>query len=280
MLRVRRRPRRWNLPACLHVDLLRARIFSRSLDEVTLTITREIAPVHPKPTGVTAVRWSQGSMPRKYATHDTYSLIFPVHKLRQTELTKDIRSKWRFVTVAAGRLLYSRRCWLAKGCSRWSPTANQWFFWLYSNARHTINIRRTSPGSWSQELSSHTKINEIRQWRPKWRQFKKVVSLAGAHHTKIGTPVKHSILAMAMNRRDHDQRAEHRHYDGSLTTQGTVSTLLRSASFDKTSEIEWFWRTMTLGTPGHNPKCPQIGVLLNNRATKLAAFLLYKFGVR
>ena len=34
---------------------------------------------------------------------------------------------------------------------------------------------------------------------------------------------------MAMNRRDHDQRAEHRHYDGSLTTQGTVSTLLRSA---------------------------------------------------
>ena len=46
--------------------------------------------------------------------------------------------------------------------------------------------------------------------------------------------------AMAMNRRDHDQRAEHRHYDGSLTTQGTVSTLLRSASFDKTSGIEWF----------------------------------------
>ena len=51
---------------------------------------------------------------------------------------------------------------------------------------------------------------------------------------------------MAMNRRDHDdhdQRAEHRHYDGSLTTQGTVSTLLRvlpSASFDKTSGIEWF----------------------------------------
>ena len=31
---------------------------------------------------------------------------------------------------------------------------------------------------------------------------------------------------MAMNRRDHDQRAEHRHYDGSLTTHGTVSTLL------------------------------------------------------
>ena len=80
--------------------------------------------------------------------------------------------------------------------------------------------------------------------------------------------------------RSYDQRAEHRHYDGSLTTQGTVSTLLRSASFDETSGIERFWRTMTLGTPGHTPKCPQIGVLLNNRATKLAAFLLYKFGVR
>ena len=35
--------------------------FSRSLDEVTLTITREIAPVHAKPTGFTAVHWSQGS---------------------------------------------------------------------------------------------------------------------------------------------------------------------------------------------------------------------------
>ena len=30
--------------------------FSRSLDEVTLTITREIASVHAKPTGFTAVR--------------------------------------------------------------------------------------------------------------------------------------------------------------------------------------------------------------------------------
>ena len=95
MLRVRRRPRRWNLPACLRVDFLRACKFSRSLDEVSLTITREIAPVHAKPTGVTAVRLSQGSTPRKYATNDTYSSIFPVHKLRQTELTKDIRSKWR-----------------------------------------------------------------------------------------------------------------------------------------------------------------------------------------
>ena len=30
---------------------------------------------------------------------------------------------------------------------------------------------------------------------------------------------------MVINRRDHDQRAEHRHYDGSGTTQGTVSML-------------------------------------------------------
>ena len=43
----------------------------------------------------TAVRWSQGSTPRKYAAHDTYSSIFPVHKLRQTELTKDSPSRWR-----------------------------------------------------------------------------------------------------------------------------------------------------------------------------------------
>ena len=59
-------------------------------------LLREIVPVHAKPTGFTAVRWSQGSTPRKYAAHDTYSSIFPVHKLRQTELTKvDSRSKWR-----------------------------------------------------------------------------------------------------------------------------------------------------------------------------------------
>ena len=75
---------------------LSTRIFSRSLDEVTLTITREIRPVHAKPAGFTAVRWSRGSTPRKYAAHDTYSLIFLVHTRRQTELTKEGRSKWRF----------------------------------------------------------------------------------------------------------------------------------------------------------------------------------------
>ena len=79
MLSVRRRPNRWNLSACLRVDLLRSCIFSGSLEEVTLTITREIVPVYAKPAGFTAVCWSQGSTPRKYAAHDTYSLIFLVH---------------------------------------------------------------------------------------------------------------------------------------------------------------------------------------------------------
>ena len=79
----------------LRVDLLRTRIFSRWLDEVTLTITREIVPVHAKPAGFIVVRWSQGSTSRKYVAHDTYSSIFAVHKLRQTELTNDGRSKWR-----------------------------------------------------------------------------------------------------------------------------------------------------------------------------------------
>ena len=37
---------------------------------------------------------------------------------------------------------------------------------------------------------------------------------------------------------------------------------------------------LTYDDVGHTPKCPQIGVLLNNRATKLAEFLLYKFGVK
>ena len=39
--------------------------------------------------------WRQGSAPRKYTAHDTYSSIFLVHKLRQSELTKEGRSKWR-----------------------------------------------------------------------------------------------------------------------------------------------------------------------------------------
>ena len=49
-----------------------AYFFSRSLDEVTLTITREIVPVHAKPAAFTAFRWSQGSTQRKNAAHDTY----------------------------------------------------------------------------------------------------------------------------------------------------------------------------------------------------------------
>ena len=48
------------------------------------------------------------------------------------------------------------------------------FFWRYSNVRYAFNKRRASPGRCSQELSSHTKVNEIRQRRLKWRQFKKV----------------------------------------------------------------------------------------------------------
>ena len=37
---------------------------------------------------------------------------------------------------------------------------------------------------------------------------------------------------------------------------------------------------LTYNDVGHNPKCPQIGVSLNKRATKRAPFLLHKFGVR
>ena len=80
--------------------------FSRLLDEVTLTITREIVPVHEKPADFTVVRWSQGSTPRKYAAHNKYSSIFLVHTLRQTKLTKEGRSKWRL-----------RQLWPAVSCT-------------------------------------------------------------------------------------------------------------------------------------------------------------------
>ena len=163
-------------PSLKSVSLSRRRFaayayFSRSFDEVTLTITREIVPVHAKPPGFTAVRWSEGSTPRKYVAHDTYSSIFLVHTLRQTEVIKEGRSKWRLWPLQPAVSCTRDGADWPKGCNRWAPTANQWFLWLYSNARHAANKRRTSPGSWSQELSSDTKINEIRQRRPKWRQF-------------------------------------------------------------------------------------------------------------
>ena len=77
-----------------------------------------------------------------------------------------------------------------KGCNRWTQTASQGFFG-FIQMRDAVYKRRTSLGSWSQELSRDTKINEIRQRRPKWRQwFKKVVSLAGFHHSLLSPRVK------------------------------------------------------------------------------------------
>ena len=70
--------------------------FSRLLDEVILTITREIMPVHAKPADITAVRWSQGITPRNYATHETYSSFFSyVYNISQltSELTKEDNMK-------------------------------------------------------------------------------------------------------------------------------------------------------------------------------------------
>ena len=77
------------------------------------------------------------------------------------------------VTVSAGRWLNSRRRWLAKGCKPLEPNSQSVIFLLYTNARHVINKRRTSLGGWCQELSSNTKLNEIRQRRVRWHQFQK-----------------------------------------------------------------------------------------------------------
>ena len=87
----------------------------------------------------------------------------------------------------AGRLVWWHRLRLSAASEDVAVGAQQPIggFFGFIQIHDTINKRRTSPGSWSQELSSHTKINEIRQWRPKWRQFKKVISLAGLHHTWV-----------------------------------------------------------------------------------------------
>ena len=67
---------------------------------------------------------------------------------------------------------------------------------------------------------------------------------------------------MAIDRRDHDQRAEYRHYDGSVTTQGTVSTSLRSPSFDKTAGIEFLTEkklVLTYNDVRHTQNAPRLG---------------------
>ena len=49
---------------------------------------------------------------------------------------------------------------------------------------------------------------------------------------------------MAMNRRDHDQRAEHRHYDGSLTTQGDAP-MVQTSKTDHFFKLAPFWSPLT-----------------------------------
>ena len=178
-------------PSLKSVSLSRRRFaayayFSRSFDKVTLTITLEIVPV---PAGFTAVRWSQGSTPRKYAAHDTYSSIFLVHTLRQTAVTKEGRSKWRLWPLRPAVSCTRDGADWPKGCNRWAPTANQWFFG-FIQMRDTLSTNGEHLRVAEVKLSSDTKINEIRQRRPKWRQFKRVVSLAGLHYTywRVCTP--------------------------------------------------------------------------------------------
>ena len=64
---------------------------------------------------------------------------------------------------------------------------------------------------------------------------------------------------------------------GTTTMQGTVSTI---RTLSKLRQNVGNRMVLTYNDAGHTPKCPQIEVLLNNRATKLAAFLLSNFGVR
>ena len=56
-----------------------------------------------------------------------------------------------------------------------------------------------------------------------------------------------------------DQRAEHRHYDSNVTTQGTGSTL---RTLGKLQQNVGNRMVLTYNDVGRNPKRPQIGVLL------------------
>ena len=187
MLSVRRRPSRWNLPACPRVYSPRTRIFSRSLDEVTLTITHKIAPAHAKPAGFTDVRCSQGSTPTTCTARFffSYTHFGKLNWRRKVDRNDGCDRCGRPLVVLVTALIGQRLQPLEPN------SQSVIFFWRYSNVRHTINKRRASPCSWSQELSSHTKVNEVRQRRPKWRQLKKkkLVSLAGLHHSICKTEI-------------------------------------------------------------------------------------------
>ena len=64
----------------------------------------------------------------KYAAHDKYSSIFLEHTLRQTELTKEGRSKWWLWPLRPAVSCTRDGADWPKSCNRWSPKANQWFF--------------------------------------------------------------------------------------------------------------------------------------------------------
>ena len=81
--------------------------------------------------------------------------------------------------------MYSRRHWLGKSWSRWSPTSNQWFFFFgFIQMRDTLSIN-----------GEHLRVAEVKSFSaiPKSMRsvdgdrnganLKKVVSLAGLHHS-------------------------------------------------------------------------------------------------
>ena len=121
----------------------------------------------------------------------------------------------------------------------------------------------------------------IRKWWLHFKMSKRSSKRMEVWHAEYLAPSRRT--AKAITGRNHNRPAEHththwsRHYNGSVTTRGTVSTL---RTLCKLRQNDGKWMVLTYNDVRHTPNCPQIGVLLNNRATKRAAFLLYKFGVK
>ena len=188
---VRRRLNRWNLPACLRIDLLHLRIFTNALDIVSLTITRKITPGrgHAKPAGHTDVRWirevRQANAWPKTRTACFFSYTpFGNWANKEVDLNDGCdRCGWPLIVLITALI-----CQRLQLLDLQQPIRD-YYILRYSNVRHAINKRRASPCSWSQDLSSHTNANEIRQRRTIWRQFKNVVNLACSHHTSLCLPL-------------------------------------------------------------------------------------------
>ena len=126
--------------------------------------------VHAKPADITAVRWSQGITSRNHVTHETYSSVFLLQILRQDELTKEGRLKWQLWALRPAVSGTRDDAGWPKVAAVGAQQAISDSFFGFIQMCGTVST--DAEHLWVAEVKGHTKINEVHQRRPKWRQFK------------------------------------------------------------------------------------------------------------